>query len=35
VSLTLSYVNTTAEAKALFYNAAADGRWIGTIIWRF
>jgi uncharacterized protein (TIGR02001 family) len=35
VSLVLSYVNTTAGAKALFYNAAADGRWIGTVIWRF
>jgi uncharacterized protein (TIGR02001 family) len=35
VSLVLSYVNTTAAAKALFYNAAADNRWLGTIIWRF
>jgi uncharacterized protein (TIGR02001 family) len=35
VSLVLSYVNTTAGAKALFYNAAADGRWTGTVIWRF
>jgi uncharacterized protein (TIGR02001 family) len=35
VSLALSYVNTTAGAKALFYNAAADGRWTGTVIWRF
>jgi uncharacterized protein (TIGR02001 family) len=35
VSLILSYVNTTAGAKALFYNAAADGRWTGTVIWRF
>jgi uncharacterized protein (TIGR02001 family) len=35
VSLVVSYVNTTAGAKALFYNAAADGRWIGTVIWRF
>ena len=35
VSLALSYVNTTAEAKALFYDAAADNRWLGTIIWRF
>lgn len=35
VSLVLSYVNTTAEAKTLFYNAAAGGRWAGTIIWRF
>jgi uncharacterized protein (TIGR02001 family) len=35
VSLVLSYVNTTAGAKALFYNGAADGRWLGTVIWRF
>ncbi len=35
VSLALSYVNTTAAAKALFYNAAADNRWMATIIWRF
>jgi hypothetical protein len=35
VSLALSYVNTTAGARALFYNAAADGRWTGTVIWRF
>ncbi len=35
VSLALSYVDTTAGAKALFYNAAADHRWTGTVIWRF
>ena len=35
VALVLSYVNTTAGAKALFYNAAAGGRWTGTVIWRF
>jgi uncharacterized protein (TIGR02001 family) len=35
VSLVLAYVDTTAEAKALFYNAAAAGRWTGTAIWRF
>jgi uncharacterized protein (TIGR02001 family) len=35
VSLAVSYVDTTAEAKALFYNAAATGRWMGTVIWRF
>jgi uncharacterized protein (TIGR02001 family) len=35
VSLALSYVNTNASAKALFYNAAADNRWTGTVIWRF
>jgi uncharacterized protein (TIGR02001 family) len=35
VSLVVSYVNTTAGAKALFYNSAADNRWTGTVIWRF
>jgi uncharacterized protein (TIGR02001 family) len=35
LSLVLSYVDTTAGAKALFYNDAAGGRWIGTVIWRF
>jgi uncharacterized protein (TIGR02001 family) len=35
VSLVVSYVDTTAGAKALFYNGATDGRWIGTVIWRF
>jgi uncharacterized protein (TIGR02001 family) len=35
VFLVLSYVSTTAGAKALFYNAAADGRWVGTVVWRF
>jgi uncharacterized protein (TIGR02001 family) len=34
-SLVLSYVDTKAEAKSLFYNAAARGRWTGTVIWRF
>jgi uncharacterized protein (TIGR02001 family) len=35
VSLVLSYVDTSAGAKALFYNAAARGRWTGSVIWRF
>jgi uncharacterized protein (TIGR02001 family) len=35
VTLALSYVNTSDEAKALFYNAAASGRWLGTVIVRF
>jgi uncharacterized protein (TIGR02001 family) len=35
VSFVLAYVDTTAEAKSLFYNAAATGRWTGTVIWRF
>jgi uncharacterized protein (TIGR02001 family) len=34
-ALVLSYVDTTAGAKSLFYNDAAGGRWVGTIIWRF
>ena len=35
VTLALGYVNTSSEAKALFYNAAASGQWTGTVIWRF
>jgi uncharacterized protein (TIGR02001 family) len=35
VSLALSYVDTTATAKTLFYDSAAGGRWTGTVIWRF
>ena len=35
VALALSYINTSAGAKLLFYNAAADDRWTGTVIWRF
>jgi uncharacterized protein (TIGR02001 family) len=35
ITLALAYVNTSAEAKALFYNAAATGQWTGTLIWRF
>jgi hypothetical protein len=35
VTLAASYANTSSEAKALFYNAAAAGRFIGTVIWRF
>jgi uncharacterized protein (TIGR02001 family) len=35
LTLSLAYVNTSAEAKALFYNAAASGQWTGTVIWRF
>ena len=35
VSLVMSYVDTSSGAKALFYNAASQGRWTGTVIWRF
>jgi uncharacterized protein (TIGR02001 family) len=35
VSLVLAYVNTSHAAKALFSNDAANGRWTGTVIWRF
>jgi uncharacterized protein (TIGR02001 family) len=35
LSLALAYVNTSAQAKALFYDAAATGVWTGTVIWRF
>jgi uncharacterized protein (TIGR02001 family) len=35
VFIVFSHVNTTAVAKALFYNAAVRERWFGTVIWRF
>jgi uncharacterized protein (TIGR02001 family) len=35
LTLVLSYIDTTGEAKALFYNAAATGQWTATAIWRF
>ena len=35
VSLAIAYVDTSAAAKTLFYNAAAGGLWTGTVIWRF
>jgi uncharacterized protein (TIGR02001 family) len=35
VTLAIAYVNTSAEAKLLFYNAAVDQRWTGTVLWRF
>jgi uncharacterized protein (TIGR02001 family) len=35
VTLAVAYVNTSAGAKTLFYNAAATGQWTGTLIWRF
>lgn len=35
LTLALAYVNTSAQAKTLFYNAAAAGQWTGTLIWRF
>lgn len=35
VTLAVSYVDTTAAAKPLFYNAAASGQWMATVIWRF
>jgi uncharacterized protein (TIGR02001 family) len=34
-SLSVSYVDTTAGAKALFYKEAASHRVVGTLIWRF
>ena len=33
--LSLSYVDTSAGAKTLFYNDASTGRWIAAVIWRF
>jgi uncharacterized protein (TIGR02001 family) len=35
LTLAVAYVDTSARAKALFYNAAATGQWTGTLIWRF
>jgi uncharacterized protein (TIGR02001 family) len=35
VTLAVSYINTSAEAKSLFYNTAASGQWTGSVIWRF
>jgi uncharacterized protein (TIGR02001 family) len=35
VTLSVSYVRTSSDASALFYNAAVRGRWTGTVIWRF
>ena len=35
VTLAVSYVDTTAGAKTLFFDNAATGRWTGTLIWRF
>jgi uncharacterized protein (TIGR02001 family) len=35
LTVALSYVDTTAKAKALFYNAAASGEWTVTAIFRF
>jgi uncharacterized protein (TIGR02001 family) len=35
VTLAVSYVDTSAVANALFYNAAYGGKWTGTILWRF
>ena len=34
-TLAVAYLDTSAAAKALFYNAAATGEWTGTLIWRF
>jgi uncharacterized protein (TIGR02001 family) len=34
-TLAVAYLDTSAAAKALFYNAAASGEWTGTLIWRF
>jgi uncharacterized protein (TIGR02001 family) len=35
VVLAVSYVDTSAGAKRLFYDNAATGRFTGTVIWRF
>ena len=35
LSISLTYVNTSPEAAALFYSAAAHNRWTASAIWRF
>jgi uncharacterized protein (TIGR02001 family) len=35
LSLAVSFVDTSSEAKTLFYNAAAANRILGAAIWRF
>jgi uncharacterized protein (TIGR02001 family) len=35
VSLVLSFVDTTAGAKTLFYDVPSGRQWTGTVIWRF
>lgn len=35
VSLVLSFIDSTAGAKALFYNVPSGRQWTGTVIWRF
>jgi uncharacterized protein (TIGR02001 family) len=35
VTLTVSYVDASSAANALFYNSAHGGKWAGTILWRF
>jgi uncharacterized protein (TIGR02001 family) len=34
-SFSLSYVNSSAAARYLFYNTAARDRWAATVIWQF
>ena len=35
VSLSVTYVSTSAGAAGLFYGAAAHNQWLATLIWRF
>jgi len=35
VSLAVSFIDTTAGAKTLFYNIPSGRQWTGTVIWRF
>lgn len=35
VSLTASYIGTSASAKTLYYNGSGGGRWVVAVIWRF
>jgi hypothetical protein len=34
-SISLFFVDTDANAKKLFYSAAAHDQWTATVIWRF
>lgn len=34
-TLAVSYIDTSEEAKSLFYEQVPSGQWAGTVIWRF
>jgi uncharacterized protein (TIGR02001 family) len=35
LTLTVAYIDTSPEAKSLFYEQVPGGQWAGTVIWRF